>query len=159
MRRAIGGLWLVLTALAAAQGGGPEAPPPPAENPVHYGVVNDQELQQLTGDHNPFSAARTVLDEGARSVIACATHGVFSGPAFERLPYENSGLEKIVVTDTIPLRPGAPDNIHVLSTAGTLADSIRRCPHRGCSTDYLCPTPLECDRPVLSPRTWYRCQR
>ncbi|MCB0862840.1 MAG: ribose-phosphate pyrophosphokinase [Solirubrobacterales bacterium] len=72
------------------------------------------------------AAARTVLDEGARSVIACATHGVFSGPAFERLPYEKSGLEKIVVTDTIPLRPGAPDNIHVLSTAGTLADSIRR---------------------------------
>ncbi|MCB0831177.1 MAG: ribose-phosphate pyrophosphokinase [Solirubrobacterales bacterium] len=72
------------------------------------------------------AAARTVLDEGAKSVIACATHGVFSGPAFERLPYEKSGLEKIVVTDTIPLRPGAPDNIHVLSTAGTLADSIRR---------------------------------
>ena len=72
------------------------------------------------------AAARTVLDEGASSVIACATHGVFSGPAFERLPYEKSGLEKIVVTDTIPLRPGAPDNITVLSTAGTLADSIRR---------------------------------
>ena len=72
------------------------------------------------------AAARTVLDEGAKSVIACATHGVFSGPAFERLPYEKSGLEKIVVTDTIPLRPGAPDNIHVLTTAGTLADSIRR---------------------------------
>jgi ribose-phosphate pyrophosphokinase len=72
------------------------------------------------------AAARTVLDEGAKSVIACATHGVFSGPAFERLPYEKSGLEKIVVTDTIPLRPGAPDNITVLSAAGTLADSIRR---------------------------------
>ncbi|MGK2955295.1 MAG: ribose-phosphate diphosphokinase [Solirubrobacterales bacterium] len=72
------------------------------------------------------AAARTVLDEGASSVIACATHGVFSGPAFERLPYEKSGLEKIVVTDTIPLRQGAPDNITVLSTAGTLADSIRR---------------------------------
>ena len=32
----------------------------------------------------------------------------------------------IVVTDTMPLRPGAPDNITVLSTAGTFADSIRR---------------------------------
>src|SRR5690606_5441336 len=30
------------------------------------------------------AAARTVLDEGAKSVIACATHGVFSGPAYER---------------------------------------------------------------------------
>src|SRR5260221_7852236 len=70
------------------------------------------------------AAAQTVLDEGAARVIACATHGVFSGPAFERLA--GSAIERIVVTDTIPLRPGAPDNILVLSTAGTFADSIRR---------------------------------
>ena len=49
------------------------------------------------------AAAKTVLDEGAARVIACATHGVFSGPAFERLAYENSQIERIVVTDTIPL--------------------------------------------------------
>ncbi len=72
------------------------------------------------------AAASTVLDEGAARVIACATHGVFSGPAFERLPYESSSIERIVVTDTVPIRPGAPDNITVLSTAQTLADSIRR---------------------------------
>jgi ribose-phosphate pyrophosphokinase len=72
------------------------------------------------------AAAETVLREGAARVIACATHGVFSGPAYERLAYENSRIERIVVTDTVPLRPGAPDNITVLSTAPTLADSIRR---------------------------------
>jgi ribose-phosphate pyrophosphokinase len=72
------------------------------------------------------AAARTVLDEGAARVIATATHGVFSGPAYERLAYENSGIERVVVTDTIPLRNGAPDNISVLSTSQTLADSIRR---------------------------------
>jgi ribose-phosphate pyrophosphokinase len=72
------------------------------------------------------AAADTVREEGAARVIACATHGVFSGPAYERLPYESSGIERIVVTDTIPLRPGAPDNLTVLSTAQTLADSIRR---------------------------------
>jgi len=72
------------------------------------------------------AAAETVLEEGAARVIACATHGIFSGPAFERLPYEQSGIERIVVTDTVPLRPGAPENITVLSTAQTLADSIRR---------------------------------
>ncbi len=72
------------------------------------------------------AAAKTVLDEGAARVIACATHGVFSGPAFERLAYENSQIEKIVVTDTIPLGDGAPPNIIQLSTAQTLADSIRR---------------------------------
>ena len=72
------------------------------------------------------AAARTVLEEGAARVIAAATHGVFSGEAYERLAYESSGIDRIVVTDTIPLRPGAPDNITVLSTAQTLADSIRR---------------------------------
>ena len=70
------------------------------------------------------AAAETVLEEGAARVIATATHGVFSPPAFERLA--GSGIERIVVTDTIPMRPGAPENIVVLSTAQTLADSIRR---------------------------------
>jgi ribose-phosphate pyrophosphokinase len=72
------------------------------------------------------AAADTVLNEGAARVIACATHGVFSGPAYERLAFENSRIERIVVTDTMPLRDGAPENITVLSTAQTLADSIRR---------------------------------
>ena len=72
------------------------------------------------------AAAQTVLDEGAKRVIAVATHGVFSGPAYERLAPESSGIERIVVTDTMPQRPGAPDNIKVISTAQTLADSIRR---------------------------------
>jgi ribose-phosphate pyrophosphokinase len=72
------------------------------------------------------AAAETVKEEGAARVIACATHGVFSEPAYERLAYEKSGIERIVVTDTIPLRPGEPENITVLSTAGTFADSIRR---------------------------------
>ena len=70
------------------------------------------------------AAARTVMDEGAARVIALATHGVFSGPAYERLA--DSGIEQIVVSDTLPLRPGAPDHITVLSTASTFADSIRR---------------------------------
>ena len=72
------------------------------------------------------AAAATLKDEGAANVIACATHGVFSGPAYERLPVDGSGIERIVVTDTLPQRRGAPDNITVLSTAQTLADSIRR---------------------------------
>ena len=70
------------------------------------------------------AAAQTALDEGAARVISCATHGVFSGPAYERL--ENSAIERVVVTDTLPLRPNAPDKITVLSTASTFADSIRR---------------------------------
>ena len=70
------------------------------------------------------AAAHTVLDEGAARVYAAATHAVFSGNAYENLAA--SGFEQIVVTDTIPLRPGAPDNIQVLSCADLLTDSIRR---------------------------------
>jgi ribose-phosphate pyrophosphokinase len=70
------------------------------------------------------AAATTVLEEGAKRVIACATHGVFSGPAYERIA--DSDIDQIVVTDTLPQRPDAPEKITVLSTASTLADSIRR---------------------------------
>jgi ribose-phosphate pyrophosphokinase len=70
------------------------------------------------------AAAQTVLDEGAARVFAAATHPVLSGNAYENLAA--SRFEQIVVTDTIPLRPGAPDNIRVLSCADMLTDSIRR---------------------------------
>jgi ribose-phosphate pyrophosphokinase len=70
------------------------------------------------------AAGRTVKDAGAKKVYAAATHAVFSGNAFENL--RNSPFERIVVTDTIPLRPGAPDNIRVISAADLLTDSIRR---------------------------------
>jgi ribose-phosphate pyrophosphokinase len=70
------------------------------------------------------AAAQTVLDEGASRVYAAATHAILSGNAYENLAA--SGFEQIVVTDTIPLRPGAPDNLRVLSCAELLTDSIRR---------------------------------
>jgi ribose-phosphate pyrophosphokinase len=70
------------------------------------------------------AAAETVLDSGASRVYAAATHPVLSGRAFENLA--KVPFEEIVVTDTIPLRPGAPDNIRVLSCADLLTDSIRR---------------------------------
>jgi len=70
------------------------------------------------------AAAQTVLDEGAEKVYAAATHGIFSGKAFETLAA--SPLSGIVVTDTVPLREQAPDSIRVLSCADMLTDSIRR---------------------------------
>jgi ribose-phosphate pyrophosphokinase len=70
------------------------------------------------------AAAQTVLDGGAKRVFAAATHPVLSGNAFENLAA--SGLEQIVVTDTIPLPPDAPDNITVLSCAELLTNSIRQ---------------------------------
>ena len=49
------------------------------------------------------------------------------GPVGQRVREPRaSGFEQVVVTDTIPLRAGAPDNIRVLSCADLLTDSIRR---------------------------------
>jgi ribose-phosphate pyrophosphokinase len=70
------------------------------------------------------AAAQTVHAAGARRVYAAATHGVFSGDAWENLA--EAGLEQIVVTDTIPVPPGAPDNVRVLSCADLLTSSIRQ---------------------------------
>ena len=70
------------------------------------------------------AAAQTVLDEGAKKVYAVATHGVFSGGAYDILGA--SPLSGIVVTDTVPLREGAPENITVLTSADILTDSVRR---------------------------------
>jgi ribose-phosphate pyrophosphokinase len=70
------------------------------------------------------AAGQTVVDEGASRVFAAATHAIFSGNAYENLA--GSPFEQIVVTDTIPLRPGFPDNVRVLSCAELLTDSIRR---------------------------------
>src|ERR687896_779112 len=70
------------------------------------------------------AAAQTVLDEGADEVFAVATPRLFSGQAFEIL--SDGPLAGIVVTDTIPLRDGAPDIVTQLTCADVLEDSIRR---------------------------------
>jgi ribose-phosphate pyrophosphokinase len=70
------------------------------------------------------AAAQAVHNAGARRVYAAATHGNFSGSSWENLAAAN--LEQIVVTDTIPLPPGTPDNVRVLSCADLLTNSIRQ---------------------------------
>jgi ribose-phosphate pyrophosphokinase len=70
------------------------------------------------------AAAEAVHDAGARRVYAAATHGVFSGNSWENLAA--AGFEQVVVTDTMPLPPGAPDNVRVLPCADLLANSIRQ---------------------------------
>jgi ribose-phosphate pyrophosphokinase len=70
------------------------------------------------------AAARAVHEAGARRVYAAATHGVFSGNAWENLAAAD--LEQIVVTDTIPPQPHAPSNVTVLPCAELLTNSIRQ---------------------------------
>jgi ribose-phosphate pyrophosphokinase len=70
------------------------------------------------------AAAEAVHDAGARRVYAAATHGIFSGNAWENLAAAR--FEQIVVTDTVPPRPGKPENVKVLSCADLLTNSIRQ---------------------------------
>ena len=70
------------------------------------------------------AAAQAVREAGARRVFAAATHGEFSGNAWANLA--EAGFEQVVVTDTIPLAHGAPDNVRVLSCADLLTSSIRQ---------------------------------
>ena len=81
----------------------------------------------ITTGGSVVSAARAILENGARSVRACAVHGVLCPPAAERLAA--SGLREIILTDTVPLQGrieklGA--KVRVLSVAGLLAEAIRR---------------------------------
>jgi len=56
--------------------------------------------------------------------MACCTHPVLSGPAFDRI--ENGELDELVVTNTIPIRDNSCSKIKVLSTAKMLGEVIRR---------------------------------
>ncbi len=72
------------------------------------------------------TAAGALKDLGAIRVVAYCTHAVFSGKAVENI--ENSRLDEIVVSDTIPLSAAAAacDRIRQLSIAELIAESIRR---------------------------------
>lgn len=69
-------------------------------------------------------AAALLKERGAERVIACATHPLFSGPAVERLT--DSAIERVVVTNTIPLPSDLQmDKLVVLSIAPILASALR----------------------------------
>ncbi len=71
-------------------------------------------------------AANALKERGATKVVAYCTHAVLSGKALDNL--QNSQLDELVVTDTIPLREEAMqlDKIRQLTTADLLAESMRR---------------------------------
>lgn len=68
-------------------------------------------------------AADMMIEKGALSVRAIATHAVLSGPAYERI--NESKITEIVVTDSLPIKP-ISDKIKVLSIAGVFADVINK---------------------------------
>ncbi len=71
-------------------------------------------------------AAKALKDKGAKKVVAYCTHPVLSGTAVQRI--EQSALDELVVTDTIPLRDDAKasSRIRQLSVAELLAETMRR---------------------------------
>ena len=82
-------------------------------------------------------AADIILKKGAKSVRAFCTHPVLSGNAFENI--EKSGLQELVVCDTIPIKTHKrPDKIKVLSTAKLFARAIRNThEHRSISALFI----------------------
>ncbi len=68
-------------------------------------------------------AADMMMQQGAKSVRAVATHAVLSGPAYERI--EKSEITELIVTDTIPLKQKS-DKIKVLSVAELFGDVITK---------------------------------
>lgn len=72
------------------------------------------------------NAAKALMDNGAKSVRACCTHAVLSGPAVERI--SSSVMEKLIVTNTIPLKEPAQQcgKIISLSVAQILSEGISR---------------------------------
>ena len=72
------------------------------------------------------NGAKALVERGgAKSVIACATHGVLSGPAIERL--QDSVIDKLILLDTIPVEgEKAIDKIEMLTVADLFAEAIHR---------------------------------
>ncbi len=80
-------------------------------------------------------AAQKLKSAGAREIWVAATHGVFCGPAMERMAA--APITRVVITDTIPLKAGLQsDKIEVLSIAPLLGEAIKRI-HRNESVSEL----------------------
>jgi ribose-phosphate pyrophosphokinase len=69
------------------------------------------------------NAASALKERGALNIMATCTHPILSGPAYQRI--EDSPIDKMFVTDTVPLRKPS-DKIVVLSVAGIFAEAIQR---------------------------------
>ena len=91
---------------------------------IVYGDLKDKDVliidDMIDTAGTLAKAAELIMEKGAKSVRAIATHGVLSGPAYERL--DNSLLTEIAITDSIPLKNTSVSKIKVLSCAPLFAD-------------------------------------
>jgi len=102
--------------------------------------ANESEVMNIIGDVNGkdvilvddmvdtagtlVKAAEVLKNRGATSVMACCTHGVLSGPAYERLD-NGDALDELVISDTIPLKREHA-KITVLTASNIIGETIRR---------------------------------
>jgi len=113
-----------------------------SENPVAVGLIGDVRDRdaliiddEIASGGTIIEAARFLRANGARRIEAAAVHPVLSGHAMERL--SASPIERLIVTNSIPLRPGiSPDRVEVISVAHLFADAIRAI-HSGDSVSKL----------------------
>ncbi len=84
-------------------------------------VVIFDDIADTTG--TLCKAAEVMKEGGAKSVRAVVTHGVLSGNAIERI--EESSLEELVCTDSLPIDPACCSKLHIESLAVPIAHTIR----------------------------------
>jgi len=112
------------------------------ESPVAVGLIGDVRDRdalliddEIASGGTMIEAARFLRASGVRRIEAAAVHPVLSGHAVERL--QASAIERLIVTNSIPLKPGIPrDKIEVISVASLFADAIRAI-HSGDSVSKL----------------------
>jgi len=110
------------------------------ERDVH--TVNQSEALDLIGNVNGktvllvddmidtartlVNAANLLKEKGAATIWAAATHGIFSADAIQRI--EDSAIEKVIITDSIPQSEKVSNNpkFEIISVAGLLAEAIQR---------------------------------
>ena len=82
------------------------------------------------------TAAQVMMDNGAKSVRAIASHAIMSDPATERI--NKSALEEVVFTNSIPYDTSRSDKVKIVSVAGLIADTIERIhQHESIGSQYL----------------------
>ena len=100
---------------------------------VQRAIIVDDEIDTAS---TLMEIERALIREGVTEMYACATHGVLSDPAIDRL--RNSEITEIVITEKDPLHTSkkGPKRIKVLSVAPLIGEAIRRI-HRGESVGAL----------------------
>jgi ribose-phosphate pyrophosphokinase len=109
-------------------------------------IIVDDEIDTAS---TLIEVVRALEREGVTEMYACATHGVLSDPATERI--RDSALREVVLTDTVPLPPAKRlSKITVISVAPLFGEAIRRI-HRGESVGAL----FSSDLPLVQEMTFW----